>query len=495
MSDDLLFVHAHAEYYETIDRYDAGREYLECLQNIVPPAWRLQRESVWLYASHPGVHLPDQGFKIHVSSIPGQACALLSLIAGACVERGTIFKCAAGPGIFRLLNSKAYDRGASGKFMTIYPTGRRDFEDHIEQLYQLTSGGDWSGPYILSDRRYKDSRVIYYRYGGLTPQRELAVDGVHYPVIEDPGGLKVRDYRYPYFSMPSWVSDPFGGLQEVPLRPSRLVGDRFEVDTMRGISNKGGVYEATDTISGSRVILKEARPHVNTVIINDYVIDSTALLNREYAVLDRLKAVGCCPKPIAVFSDWEHRFLAEERLEAIPLREFIATDTNLVLPYIDGAGALDSFIPSFAQIARRLLDIVEEVHDRGIIIGDLSQGNVLVDPVGMDVRLIDLEGATTADDDPAWRRFSSGWYTPGYRRPGRATMDVEIEPIDDLYALAVVLLAMFFGGPAHLSIESEALPFLVAQLLSLGVPTGVADAILALSEGRASDARRALATL
>ena len=77
------------------------------------------------------------------------------------------------------MTSKNSGRGASGKFMAIYPSNEEHFTAIIQALDQATAG--IAGPYILSDRRYRDNKVLFYRYGGFAPSCTVLVATLREP--------------------------------------------------------------------------------------------------------------------------------------------------------------------------------------------------------------------------------------------------------------------------------------------------------------------------
>jgi hypothetical protein len=119
------------------------------------------------------------------------AVQALRTIVPACVEGETGFKVAGDPALLDVLDSKLQARGHSGKFMTIYPQGEDAFKDLMEDLYQRTRDTAMEGPYILSDRRYRDSRVLFYRYGGFRPLHRLNIDGTKSMLLVPPEGERV----------------------------------------------------------------------------------------------------------------------------------------------------------------------------------------------------------------------------------------------------------------------------------------------------------------
>jgi tRNA A-37 threonylcarbamoyl transferase component Bud32 len=491
---DFLYTLAHPEYYEDISRYSAGTELRDHVKTLVPEEWELGRRSVWLHVNRPGDLLPLQGFKIHVSSVAECALATLSAIVPVLVERGVSFKLTADIRMLDLLNSKGYDRGGSGKFMTIYPADEAAFRELIEALHAATAQLPLVGPYILSDRRFRDSKILFYRYGGIVPESRLQVDGTRSGLLVAPDGSSIRDVRHPYFKLPEWVEDPFGGSQELEGDAEPLLGGRFLIESMLTASNRGGVYTATDTATGASVIIKEARPYINRVSEHGMTLDSTDLLAREFAILKQLEEVECTPDAIALFQEWEHTFLVQERIEADPIRKFVAQPGNLILPYVLREGVLEEFIPRFRAISELVLDAVESIHARGIILGDVSQNNVMVDETLTRVWLIDLESAVAVDDDPRFVRFSRAWYTPGFAREGRRTREgLTFE--DDIFGAGMVLYNLFLGGLAVFELKPSGRIEFLDRLVELGVPAAVREAILSLLRGEMAPARDALRTL
>src|SRR6185503_5649885 len=120
----------------------------------------------------------------------------------------------------------------------------------IEQLYQATR--QFEGPYILSDRRYKDSRVVFYRYGGMSSYTVLNIRGEKPSYMLSPSGERVPDRRFPYFHVPEWAKDPFevsppADSQGPPNQSEVLLKEgRYLVKSSLSFTNSGGVYLAQD---------------------------------------------------------------------------------------------------------------------------------------------------------------------------------------------------------------------------------------------------------
>jgi len=155
------------DYHESLDFY-APRlaDFHELVFSKLPPEWDIKRRGIWFQCSSAQNILPDQGWKIHVSATRANAREILDRVSTLLFEAGDVdFKFALDIPTLYLLNGKNWPRAASGKFITIYPGSNGRFLELIEQIYAATR--EFQGPYVLSDHRYKDSHVVFYRYGGV----------------------------------------------------------------------------------------------------------------------------------------------------------------------------------------------------------------------------------------------------------------------------------------------------------------------------------------
>lgn len=494
MPEDLLYTIAHPEFYEDLSRYHALPEFASRVREILPPDCVLERRSYWLHARMPGRPVPAQGFKIHVSAVQECAMDLLALVAHECAQRRLNFKFIADRRLLTLQGSKSFSRSSSGKFMTLYPHNEQEFRELIDHLYQQTSDSSFMGPFVLSDRRYKHSRVLFYRYGGLRPLMHLNVDGTKRSLLVAPDGSTMPDERRPYFKLPRWVDDPFGGTRELEGQAEPVLSDRFRVKHMIAASNRGGVYEALDEMTGKAVILKEARPQVQRLSVNGTAIDAITLLRREFHTLQTLAHLGHTPEPVLLFEQWEHTFLAVKKIDGTILSRFVVRPGNHLLPHIRRPGTVARHIPKLATIAAQLVSMMEQIHNEGIILGDVSPANIVISRDDMRVSVIDVESAVAVDDQPELRTFAKRWFTPGYGRPGRrAAESIGFE--DDYYALGMVLYSLLIGGMRFFELNPDARWTILEDLARLGVPVPLCEAIVALLTGDLQRAKLAVDTL
>lgn len=465
------FCHAHREWYESFDRYRPGDELLRVARATLPPAWRTQRDGIWFHAKPPEVQLPAQGWKIHVSATPLNCEAVLRRTVAVCVEKELAFKFNADRKLVSVTTGKGWGREASGKFITIYPLNEEHFKEVIEALYEVLR--DFDGPYVLSDKRYKDSNVLYYRYGGIVGFTQPTVTGIRQYLLKSPSGQLVPDSRVPYFDPPDWVSDPFPSAE--PEEESEGLKDgRFRIDRALSFSVTGGVYAGTDLDTGSTVLIKEARPHTG---IDQNGLAATDRLQKEYRLLQKLDGLGVTPAPVDLFWEWEHLFLVEEYIPGVDLAQFTISSS----PFMKGLGTQReraAYVELLRKVWTNLTAAIEAMHGRDVVFGDLSMRNVmLTERETGDLRIIDLESAWQIGVDRPAPWFGS----PGYTPPGGVRSKA-----DDLYSLGAVMLGTMFPINSFLDQERSATNrFIEAAGADLGVPEPLRGLIQACMDDQA----------
>ncbi|MCX4803168.1 hypothetical protein OG594_16160 [Streptomyces sp. NBC_01214] len=522
MAAHHLFGLVDDRHYEPLSRRAITPHYRDALQRLLPDTWVLERGDVWLHArmvagvagvaGTSGVPRrtappPTQGFKIHVSSAPAHAVRLFDLVVPVCAENGVEFKTAADPVMLGVINSKTQERGFSGKFMTIYPPDEDVFVGLIETLYRRTVDEAVEGPYVLSDRRYRDSKVLFYRYGGFRPPRRLNIDGTQSTFLVSPDGTYVADERLPYFRLPPWVRDPFAEepASEPTAEPTAepavdstgepaatLRDGRYRIEGALTFSNAGGVYHGTDGVTRKPVVVKEARRLTNCWTSGDRTVDSVDMLRHEYDVLRRLEGLEFVPSPVDLFQEWEHTFLVEERVHGIAFHDFWAQDDVILAPYIRREGRVERFVPRFREVVGRLIHMIQEVHARGVVLGDLSPNNILIDAETLRMWFIDFESAVHEDDEAALLAYGTRWGTPGFLHPDRASRD-RLLPCDDWYAAAMLLYSSVVPATAFFALNPRAQDLFLDELVALGVPARVRSVVSCLTAGRVDEAKSVLA--
>ncbi|MBB5627372.1 class IV lanthionine synthetase LanL [Sphaerisporangium krabiense] len=402
-------------------------------------AWEVRPGTPWTHVAPAGAARREQGWKLHVSATPLSAPVVLSRAADVLIRHGSAFKFAATLKTTAMLVGRNYERGGSGKFITVYPADDDLFLTLAAELHDAVAG--LPGPRILSDRPWRTGSPVHYRYGVFSGVRRLTNDGSYDVALRAPDGTLVADQRQAWFTPPPWATSP---VPEPAADPAGrkgsavvLLNDRFVVRGAIRHGNKGGVYRAEDRVTGGEVIVKEARAHAAAALDGT---DARDLLRHEAAMLDVLAPLGLAPRKVDLFEQGGNLFLAEEVVPGDQLRHWVAGQAAALTRESDAhARGLDP--GTAAAMARKLVALVAAVHDRGYVLRDLNPNNVIVTPDG-DLRLIDLE-MVTEPGTPTGRA-----YTPGYGPPevvdGQDTGPAP-ERTADLFSLGATLFHIGSG--------------------------------------------------
>ncbi len=167
--------------------------------------WRRRETGVWFSVAPIAAQLPEQGWKVHVSSTLDDARKVLDIVWRYCTGRGLAFKYVRSEKLLLLMNEKGFPRGASGKFITIYPCDDAELTTVLGELGPALE--TFTGPYILTDLRHRKG-PCYVRYGAFASLRCATEDGDFVPALRRPDGALAPDPRSPGFTPPSWLELP-----------------------------------------------------------------------------------------------------------------------------------------------------------------------------------------------------------------------------------------------------------------------------------------------
>ncbi len=473
---------ASAEFYEPISKYRANEDdFFSLASSFLPDAWNVARYNYWYSCMPPRAGIPFQGWKIHVSTEYRRAREILKAVVPVLVQDEVPFKYTADARLLRLHNGKSWPRGKSGKFVTIYPRDERHFLKLAARLHEATR--EFKGPRVLSDRRYPGSSVLHYRYGTLRPGDRTCITGEPSSLLTAPDGSTVDDERLPYFRLPSWIHDPINGNNATSSTPKQgaitLKDGRYRVENALSFSNTGGVYRAHDQRTGASsasVVVKEARPHVESTPGGS---DSVTRLKKEYRILNYCKVNRIAPAPIDLFEESEHWFLIQEYFAGIPLSRHSAR-TNPMLSANPSLEERQGFLDAFGSIFTAVAGALQFLHSKGVVVGDLSPNNILVQPNTLDVRLIDFEAACESGvDEPA------PLLTPGFVPPEQRRRSWTPRQPDDLYALGAVMSSYLYPVNNIYALNPAAKRVFVGEsTFALGFPKDIEVLILNLLADR-----------
>lgn len=468
------FLLTPSDFFEPIERYEPECAWRKLAGELLGPDWEVYRQGLWWACRDPRVGLAEQGFKLHVSPDLPRAEEQLRIAIPLLARHRTAFKFVADARLLELTNSKNFSRVDSGKFITAYPADLRTFKSLALELRDALHG--FSGPYVLTDRPVAGSACVFYRYGAFVDLKTIAGHRVAQALRQSDGTL-VEDPREPYFAQPDWIPDPF---DEPPAAnedgdSDGLLGGRFAIREALQFSNAGGVYVADDVVAGGEAILKEARPHTGMRMAQGRLHTAQDTLRSEYDILLRLEASGATPRPLAMFAEGGHLFLAQQKVSAPTWGELFSRDEISLLPFrrgdCDPAAFLRVFLPAIVSAIHGLL----RIHAAGVVVGDISPNNLLVDERTHQVTFIDLEAACAAGTESLRHLV-----TPGFVRPGRGAgtrPDVQ----DDWYALGKCGLSAILplqSLPEIASVSDEDIVRILA--FEGGLPAAACDLLLAL---------------
>lgn len=431
MSDNATFSLLDTQFFVPVDRKTPGPEYLSVVAGLGSAGWRVAPGGLWTHVVPPGWASLNQGWKLHVSATPANGSAVLARIVNVLQADPAAFKFASDTAILYVMNSKNWPREGGGKFVTIYPLDDEHFRRLSRALAEATEGLE--GPYILSDRRVPGSRIVFYRYGEHRAAESVDVWGQRVQQIVSPSGERIPDRRKSFFHLPDWVQDPHGGhpIHEVESDGRRVrLSDRYEVHGALSYSNLGGVYRGRDLVLDQPVVIRERRPCTGWI---DADTDSVALLHKEGRILRLMGDTGWAPRWVDEFPVWEHHYLVMEEVKGISLRD------DAMSRYLGRRriGSPRYLFRKFRTVILQLVDAIEAFHGCGVILRDLTAGNVLVRRDGS-ICIIDFEYS--------WERggeqpFAPRIHTPGSASPEQMAGRLPTEA-DDYHALGAIIVEL-----------------------------------------------------
>ena len=377
----------------------------------------------WTDVALPGLDLPPQGWKIHVSARPVTLLATVDRVLPLLLRTPCRFKFARTTEVMRELNSHHNRPGAVGKGVTVY-TRPDDFADLAEKLAAELVGME--GPNIPSDRRLRPDSPVHYRYAPFAGAYGIDGNGDFQLVLHDGEGRErpgAADGRY---QAPDWLPDPFTGRPPAPAGGDPgpvLLGGRFLVPGAIAHTAVGGVYRGTDRESGTGVVVKERRAYTGEEA--DGSRDARHRLRGEAAVLRRLEDVAGVPRVVDHFRHGADEFLVTTDVGPRDLRTDVAEN-----------GTYTTAGRDLARLGRDLLGLLDAVHGRGVLVRDLAPKNIVLAADGTPF-LVDFEISHLEGDQV------HGW-TPGYSSPAQELGEPACAE-DDLYSLGATLLYAVTG--------------------------------------------------
>ncbi|MGW1680392.1 class III lanthionine synthetase LanKC [Saccharopolyspora sp. NPDC002376] len=387
MREDLeLYSLADQFFYEAPSRWRAAESTFDLTDGDCPDGWLRSGNSDWRMLRPARHEMPDQGWKIHISATPENAERVLSAVAQHCFREGIAFKFLRTARLVRAYSLKYAPRSASGKLITLYPVDDAELQATIDALAEALAGE--RGPYILSDLRI-GTGPAFVRYGGFAPKYCFTENGEQVLAIERPDGTLVPDDRRPFFTTPDWVSTPDFLDPHLAARNTQSAALDYQITEALHFSNGGGVYLGKRNSDGTEVVLKEARPLAGLDAMDR---DAIARLEHEVSALRKLDDVAGVPRVHEVVDVWEHRFAVLDRIPGKTLQQWAALQHPLV-GLQETPEAKRAYTERALAVLRKVTDLVEQIHQRGLVFGDLHPANILIDEDDQ-VGLVDFEAVS-----------------------------------------------------------------------------------------------------
>lgn len=418
-----------------------------------PVEWRSVISGIWRNLISPDA-LPFCGWKVHVSAKLSDAQIVLGIVSNIAYQQGCSFKYLRSPSAYRHLHSKNGSRFQSGKFIALYPRNLALAKLLMDEIYGRIRS--FEGIDILTDRSFKGSTNLFYRWGAYVNTGRVNEDGDPEELVEDGCGNLVPDIRAAHFILPEGIEDPFSSL---PSKTRKSVDkksipfDQYIVEEALRYTNAGGRYRAVCQETGLDVFLKEARPHTGFIGAHE----AREHLKSEVRFVERINETfpNLAPRILKRFSCRGHDFVAFEFKEGTLLSEWIASENPLYSAQYADEQSLLQYMERATQILKKVRSDLNKIHSLDIAFGDLSVSNVIVDRDDVP-HLIDFEACLDAQT----LAFSAG--TPDFCLLDQAGKISARER--DEYAFHSISVALVLRLTSIAEVSPHVLPRLTEEL-------------------------------
>jgi hypothetical protein len=363
------------------------------------------------------------GWKLHLSATPTSLPDLLARALPVLHRLAYPFKVIRDALELEALNDGRFGLEQVGKAVTIYPPTERAAAEAAAALREALRG--LSGPWIPTDFRFAEDGPVYYRFAPFDARFQRDALGRRQRLLRHPEAGDVVegsvDPPAPIHLPPGEAYDHLAALRE-----------RFWLVEVLQLSAKGGAFLTLDrqwaakNKTAKTFVLKTGKSGTHS---DGRGRDARDALMGEHGALQRLAGVPGVPEAGELFCD-------------------DAMVAALARPYIEGERwwdlwtAPDARTPEaragFSAALASLFDVVERCHAAGVLIRDLSPGNILWD--GAQAHILDFElYHDIGDAAPGYRRGTLGFYDPAVAREAPPKKDV------DRYALLALAFMAHTG--------------------------------------------------
>jgi serine/threonine-protein kinase len=256
-------------------------------------------------------------------------------------------------------------------------------------------------------------------------------------------------------------------IEERTLRARRRVGQRlagkWRLERVIGIGGMAAVFEAVHE-NGGRVAIK--------ILHSDLLGEGDArerFLSESYAA-NRVAHPGVVTVRDEGTTEDGAVFLVMDLLRGRTLAERLAAATTTSLR-----------VGEVLEVARQLLDVLAQAHERGIVHGDIKPENIFLTSDGR-VKLLDF-AMPRADGGQGRASAGSTFGTPAFMSPEQALGNwTDIDGRSDLWSLAATMYFLLSGCPVREpgSAAQQLLGAMALPVRSLGRITALPRSIVAV---------------
>lgn len=411
----------------------------------------------WIMISYESIHLPKQGWKIHIAASETSMGLVLKSVLPILLTQTVTFKVIESQANLTRLNEGLAGLSQIGKFITIYPYNDEEAVHLATALDEVTRG--LSAPSIPSDRPLHPGSLVYYRYGEFQSQLAQTSWGKYQTMLETPDGEMVADQRTTVYTPPAWAVDPFhaAGIAADVIGPQLFIAGRYLLHSTLYRSAQSQIQLAADLVAARCCIVK--RPGLSFVHGVENVNAPICTRLREEAQV--LKALAPHPGFPAFYDLVEEQgevFLVMEDVEGEALETYISQLR---------AGGLKMSYDQIIIWGKELAALLKTTHEAGFIHRDLKSANLIITP-DKHLRLLDFGLAQQIDGIDHW----PGAGTIGYMSPQQQHK----EPVtikDDIYAFGALLYFMATGAEPSIAPHEKPLTARSLALLNPNLPASL----------------------
>ena len=185
------------------------------------------------------VEIKGKFWKVHISPKIEDFEIVKKTVHKIATECGVTYKRVVDRDAMYLLSSVGVPASQIGKLITLYPSTVSIAKNLLNRLYDELKHYD--GIEVISDRPYRDSKVIWYRYG------------THTPLDTE------KEERKPYFVLPENITDPF--VSEDQFLTGSIIQKQYSFIKILRRKGEGNIYLAKNK-TDEQVVIKEVRKNV-----------------------------------------------------------------------------------------------------------------------------------------------------------------------------------------------------------------------------------------